>query len=197
MNFFKSLIIFLYLLIYIIVGGTLIIFALNIFSLEQIISGIDYVYSSQNLTLAIGIIGLMFMLIGIISAQMSFGKMKREKTICFDNPDGQVVISLNAIEDFIKKVIKDVPQVKEIRSLVSANKKGISVVSKATLFSDSNIPELTEKIQSMVKSKLMEMLGIEESISVKIHVIKLIARSEKEEAREPKEASRHIPFGTA
>jgi len=197
MNFIKSLIIFLYLIIYLIVGGSLIILSLNIFTLDQIVLGAEYIYGDQNLKVAVGVLGLMFVLIGILSAQISFGKIKREKTIAFDNPDGQVVISLSAIEDFIKKIIKDIPQVKEIRSSVSASKKGINVVSKATLFSDSNIPELTEKIQSMVKTKLLEMLGIEETISVKIHVVKLLTRAgAKEEMQEPKEASRHIPFGS-
>ncbi|MCK4463616.1 MAG: hypothetical protein KAU58_04830, partial [Candidatus Omnitrophica bacterium] len=88
----------------------------------------------------------------------------------------------------------EMPQVKELKSTVTAGKKGIDVISRATLFSDSNIPEITEKIQSMIKTKLLEMLGIEEAISVKIHVAKLLHRAGKEEITEPKEASRHIPF---
>ncbi len=194
MNIFKSLIILLYLALYLVIGGALIILALNIFSLDQIIEGVNFLYSDQNLKLAMGVIGIMFILIGILSAQISFGKMQREKTIAFENPDGQVVVSLTAIEDFIKRMVKEMPQVKELKSTVTAGKKGIDVISRATLFSDSNIPEITEKIQSMIKTKLLEMLGIEEAISIKIHVAKLLHRGGKEEITEPKETSRHIPF---
>ncbi len=194
MNIFRSLILMLYLVLYLVIGGTLIILALNVFSLDQIIEGVNFLYSDQNLKLAMGVIGIMFILIGILSAQISFGKMQREKTIAFENPDGQVVVSLAAIEEFIKRMIKEMPQVKELKSTVTAGKKGIDVISRATLFSDSNIPEITEKIQSMIKTKLLEMLGIEEAISVKIHVAKLLHRAGKEEITEPKEASRHIPF---
>ncbi len=196
MNIFKSFIILLYLVLYLVIGGALIVLALNAFSLDQITEGVNFLYNDQNLKMAMGVIGIMFILIGILSAQISFGKMHREKTIAFENPDGQVVVSLAAIEEFIKRMVKEMPQVKELKSTVTASKKGIDVVSRATLFSDSNIPEITEKIQSMIKTKLLEMLGIEETIGVKIHVAKLLHRDRqgKEEPSEPKETSRHIPF---
>ena len=194
MNIFKSLIILLYLVLYLAIGGTLIILALNVFSLDQIIEGVNFLYNDQNLKMAMGVIGMMFILIGMLSAQISFGKMHREKTIAFENPDGQVVVSLTAIEEFIKRMVKEMPQVKELKSTVTASKKGIDVISRATLFSDSNIPEITEKIQSMIKTKLLEMLGIEEAIGIKIYVAKLLHRAGKEEMTEPKETSRHMPF---
>ena len=106
MNIFKSLIILLYLVLYLVIGGTLIVLALNVFSLDQIIEGVNFLYNDQNLKMAMGVIGIMFILIGILSAQISFGKMHREKTIAFENPDGQVVVSLAAIEEFIKRMIK-------------------------------------------------------------------------------------------
>lgn len=194
MNIFKSLIIFMYLLLYLAIGGSLIAISVNVFSLDQIIEGVSFLYNDQNLKLAMGIIGLLFVLIGIFSTQISFGRMQREKTIAFENPDGQVVVSLTAIEDFIRKVVREIPQVKELKSTVLAGKKGIDIISRATLFSDSNIPEITEKVQSMIKAKLLEMLGIEESIRVKIHVAKLIHRGGREDTQESKETSRHMPF---
>mgnify|MGYP001248070231 CR=1 FL=1 len=194
MNFFRGIISLLYLLIYVLIGGALIVLSLGIFSAEEIASGVQYLYSSPNVKLAAGVLGLLFVLIGLISVRATFRRMKREKTIAFENPDGQVVVSLAAIEDFIKRIVKQLPQVKELKSAVTAGKRGITVVSKATLFSDSNIPETTEKIQSMIKGKLLEMLGIEESINIKIHIAKLIGKGGKEDVEEPKEASRHIPF---
>jgi len=194
MNILRIFVVLLYLCLYLIVGGLLIVLASNIFTFDQISSGLNYVYNNHNLKLTMGIVGVLFVLIGILSAQISFGKMQREKTIAFENPDGQVVISLNAIEDFIRKIVKQIPYVKELKSTVTANKKGISVVSRATLFSDANIPETTSKIQSMIKERLLEMLGIEESINVRIHIAKLLHRTDKDEIIEPKETSRHMPF---
>lgn len=192
---FRSFIILVYLALYLVIGGVLIIISLNVFSIEQITGTITYIYDEQNLKVAAGVIGVMFVLIGIISSNISFGKMQREKTIAFENPDGQVVVSLTAIEDFIRRIVKQIPQVKDLRPVVIAGKKGISVTTRAVLFSDSNIPEVTERIQSLIKTKLLEMLGIEETITIKMHVSKLLHKAGKDEIPERREESRHIPFG--
>ena len=194
MNFFRSIVVFIYLCIYLLIGGVLIALSLDVFTNAQIMEWLNYICTAPNIKLAMAGVGVLFILVGIISAQVSFGKMKREKTFAFENPDGQVVVSLSAIEDLIKRIVKQIPQVKELKSTVVANKRGITVNSRATLFSDSNIPETTEKIQSMIKGKLLEMLGIEETINVKIHIAKLIGRGGNEEAEEETETSRRMPL---
>lgn len=194
MNFFKGTVIFIYLIIYVIVGGGLLVISLDILPYDSMAGFVRDFINVPNMKIAIGAVGVLFIFIGILSTKFNFGKLQQEKTIAFENPDGQVVVSLMAIEDYIKRMVKNLPQVKELRSSVSATKKGIFVEAKATLFSDSNIPDVTEKIQAIIKNKLLEMLGIEESINVKIHVSKLINRQGKEDFDEIKEERRHMPF---
>ncbi len=71
-------------------------------------------------------------------------------------------------------VIEHLPEVKELRANVTAGKKGINIINRAVIYSDTNIPEITEKIQNMLKSKIQEMLGIEETINIKIHIAKIV-----------------------
>ncbi len=194
MNFFRSLLTSIYLAVYLIIGGILVIIATNIVSIDQIIQWVKFFYSDANSRMIIGTIGALFVLIGILNAKISSGRAHREKTIAFENPDGQVIISLAAIEDFIRKVVKQIPQVKELKPVVSAGKRGICIKAKASLYSESNIPEITEKVQSMIKTKLAEMLGIEETINVKIHISKLLHRGDKEDASEGNDESRRMPF---
>jgi len=194
MRFFKSIMILMCLCAYLFVGGVLIILALDLFSFEQLSNYLKFAYDDPNVKLTVGVIGVLFVSIGILSTRIHFSKLKREKTISFENPDGQVVVSLAAIEDYIKRIVKQMPLVKELKSTVMANRKGIQVISKASLLSDANIPEVTEKIQNTIKTKLLEMLGIEESIVVKIHVGKLIHKGSKEDIEEDPEVSRHLPF---
>ena len=68
--------------------------------------------------------------ISLLVVQVTMGTIKRERTIAFENPDGQVTISLSAIEDFIKRAMKQLPEVKESRPNVKASKKGITIVNK-------------------------------------------------------------------
>jgi uncharacterized alkaline shock family protein YloU len=179
MKFFGGLVLFFYTMVFVILGGFFIAVSLNAVSQEMIIETINAAYAASNLRLILGITGMLFIFISLLVVQITLGKIKRERTIAFENPDGQVTISLTAIEDFIKRALKQLPEVKELRPNVRANKKGITIVNRVTLFSDINIPETTEKIQNIVKSRVQDMLGVEEPINIRVHVVKI---SHKEEA---------------
>ena len=197
MNFIRRLAITIHTLIFLLLGGVLILLSLDLLSSGEITNAISYIDSGPNLKLALGVVGAIFMLGGLLTAHISLGKLQLEKIIAFENPEGQVTVSLSAIEDFIKKSVRQMPEVKEMRSNVTASKKGINITCKATIYADSNIPETTERIQSIVKSKVHDMLGVEETINIKIHIIKISSRGKGEvvvPAREHKEASRRMPF---
>ncbi len=199
MRFFRSLAVILHTAVFIAIGAILIILALNLLSSDDIVSAVNYLCSDPNMKLVSIIIGGILIISGLIIAQVNLGKIQMEKTIAFENPEGQVTVSLSAIEDFIKKTVKHLPEVKDMRSSVTANKKGINIICKATIFADSNIPEITEKIQGIVKSKVRDMLGIEETINIKINVIKISSKGKGEgnasghDYEEP--PSRRMPFG--
>ncbi len=124
--------------------------------------------------------------------QITMGKIQREKTIAFENPDGQVTISLTAIEDFIKRAIRQLPEVKELKPSVRASKKGITIINRVTLYSDIHIPETTEKIQNIVKTRVQDMLGVEEPITIKVHVVKIVHKEES--SKEPKKEDKLPQF---
>lgn len=178
MRFISSLTLFFYTIVFLLIGVLFIVIALNMIPPEAISEVLDTIYSSANTRLALGITGILFVFISIMAAQIAMGKMQREKTIAFENPDGQVTISLSAIEDFIKRSLKQLPEVKELKPNVRAGKKGITIINRVTLFSDVHIPETTEKIQNIVKSRVQDMLGVEEPITIKVHVVKIAHKEE-------------------
>ena len=198
MKLLKWTFVLLYLLVYFAIGGVLACIALNACSAEQVIQAIDFVGSADALRLTVGLLGIIIIICGIMRSRKILAKFKSSKTIAFENPDGQVTVSLSAIEDFVKKSVHQFADVKELKSNVTANKRGINIECMATIFSDSNIPQTTEKIQSLVKSKVQEMLGVEEAINIKIHVTKISALKGKREntspARDDEEESRRMPF---
>ena len=76
-----------------------------------------------------------------------------------------------------------------MRPFVRASKKGISIVNRCTLYSDVNIPETTEKIQNIVKLRVQEMLGVEDPINIRVHVVKISHKEEpqaKDGTKDPK-----------
>ncbi|MFA5145822.1 MAG: alkaline shock response membrane anchor protein AmaP [Candidatus Omnitrophota bacterium] len=184
MRFISGLTLFFYTLVFFLLGGVLISVSLRVIPEDAVSVALSTVYATTNIRLALGITGLALIFISLLVVQITMGKIKREKTIAFENPDGQVTISLTAIEDFIKRAIKQLPEVKELKPNVRASKKGISIINRVILFSDINIPETTEKIQHIVKTRVQDMLGVEEPITIRVHVVKIVHKEDsKKEAR--------------
>lgn len=178
MRFLGGLTLFFYTLVFLVVAGLFISIAANLIPQDLVNDTIAAVYASNNTRIALGVTGLLLVLINLMVIQITMGKIQREKTIAFENPDGQVTISLTAIEDFIKRALKQLPEVKELRPSVKAGKKGIKIINRVTLFSDINIPETTERIQNIVKTRVQDMLGVEEPINIRVHVVKIVHKEE-------------------
>jgi hypothetical protein len=178
------------------IGAALIVFSLN--RLEpRVIS--DVLISIQNNTSSRFVVllsGVLLILISFSFAQLILGRFQREKTIAFPTSSGEVTIALSAVEDLIRRLTGIIPEIKELRPDVRATKKGSIVVDlRVVLRSEANIPELTSRLQDITRSKIQEVLGIEEQIIIRIHVAKIIGIEEKErKRREIEKQEPNIPF---
>lgn len=169
-------------------------FALNIITPLMIFNTATDISRNPDSRLIMILISTLIILISISFAQSVVGKMQREKNIAFPTPSGEVSIALAAIEDLIKRTVLQAGEIKNLRPDVVVGKKGITVNLRVDLRSETSIPELTERLQELVKNKIREILrGIDEPILVKIHVAKIIpAEDRKKPDQEIKEPT--IPF---
>ncbi|HTY45585.1 MAG TPA: alkaline shock response membrane anchor protein AmaP [Patescibacteria group bacterium] len=197
MRLFTVLGILFYASVLILIGVVLIIFSLNLFQPQDINAFIEYTQTSMNTRIAVGLSGLVLILISFSFAQLILGRFQRERTIAFTTSSGEVTVALSAVEDLIKRLTGILPEIRELRPDVIATKKGILVDLRVVLRSEANIPELTSRLQDITKAKIQEVLGIEEQIIIKIHIVKIISIEERDrkkrdllEKEEPK-----IPFG--
>jgi len=183
MRVFKAIGIVFYAVVIILVGIILIVFALNLFQPQAISSILSYVGGNINSRIVIGLSGLLLILISFSFAQLILGSFQREKTIAFTTASGEVTIALSAVEDLIRRLAGIIPEIKELRPDVVATKKGIIADLRVILKKEANIPELTSHLQDIIKCKIEEVLGVEEQIMVKIHVLKIAAIEEKDKRR--------------
>lgn len=145
--------------------------------------------------LILSLAGFLIVFISISFAQSVLGKMQREKNIAFPTPSGEVSIALSAVEDLIRRLVLQAPEIKTLRPDVIVTKKGIIVNLRIDLRSEANIPDLTERLQEMIKNKIRDMLrGIDEPILVKIHVAKIVSSEDNKKKEEPADTEPTIPF---
>ncbi|MFH1395141.1 MAG: alkaline shock response membrane anchor protein AmaP [Candidatus Omnitrophota bacterium] len=196
MNFFKRFGVLIYALLLVGVGSVFFLMSLNLILPEQWVDIIGVINSTMSFQVAAVVIGVLFIIIGLMAPYKLEKTIQKKRIVAFQNPDGEVTVSISAIEDYIRKIAKNISGIKDIRSRVFINRKGINIVTDVSITAGANIPQITERIQMEVKNKVQVMLGVEEKISVKIH-IKKIAKSEspsEEFGASEKFSSSAIPY---
>lgn len=198
MRIFNAIII-LYVLISAFLGALVLAFSLHLIDLNDIIFQLNQGYYDFNFRVSLGAGGIFFILIALLFAQLSTSSHEREKTIAFNNPSGQVTITLFAVEDLIRRMAQEFSQVKEIKpNVVATKKRGIQIKLRLILKGETNIPEFTAQLQEMVKNRVQEIFGIDEQIIVKIYVAKILSQPERrkrhKEVEESPEENYQVPF---
>ena len=193
MRILNRIIIYFYTTIFSLIGIILLGFAIGFLNANEIAT-LLFNLGTNNIRLTTGLIGLSFILISFLFGQIMLSRIKREKTIAFTTSNGEVLVSLDAVEDLIRKIAIDFEGIKDARPYVIASKKGIEVNLRLILNAEVNIPEFTDRIQQMIKSRIQEILGVDEQIMIKIFVAKIVAREDRQRKKKEPEIEPTVPF---
>ena len=118
--------------------------------------------------------GVMFALVVVFVLALA-ARVRRQDCISFDNPDGEVII---AIEDFIRRLGRSFPEVRDISPAVVAVDGGVAIEARVTLWDDQNIHAACERIQKAVRSQVQTFFGLANVHTVKVFIARTIPRAE-------------------
>ncbi|RJO64341.1 MAG: alkaline shock response membrane anchor protein AmaP [Candidatus Omnitrophota bacterium] len=185
-----------YMIVLIFIGLGMIVFSFNVLAPVDIIRLLEITQYNTNYRILLGLSGGLLIIISYSFAQLILGRFQREKTIAFATSTGEVTISLSAVEDLIRQLAFVFPEIKELKPDVIATKKGIIVHMRVVLRTEANLPELTSRLQDVTKTRIQEVLGIEEAIVIKIHIAKIITKEEKDKRRgQIEQQIPSVPYG--
>ncbi|HOV21999.1 MAG TPA: alkaline shock response membrane anchor protein AmaP [bacterium] len=120
---------------------------------------------------AIGAVGMVLVILGVIYIVNWFEYINKTKNISFDNPGGEVKISLKAIEDSITALIsKQIDGIKSLRVKNYVSPKGLETKFYLKLTSGHNIPETCATIQEITKNYLQDAVGVERVSNIEVYV---------------------------
>ncbi|HPB67498.1 MAG TPA: alkaline shock response membrane anchor protein AmaP [Candidatus Omnitrophota bacterium] len=185
------------------VGVVLILFVTHyqgyaLLPLKDVVAYLEAIHFDTDKRVFVAGAGLLILWVNYIFVKAMSDERQREKTIAFDNPTGRVSVSLDALEDLTRRVIAGVEEVREVRSSIRVGKRGLEINARLILNTDVNIPEMTAHLQDLVKRKVQDTIGIEETPSVRIHISKIIPGQRKpKRLKEPEEAqagSLNVPY---
>ena len=180
-------------LFYLAIGIFMVLYALDFISqydLNFILAELGQIIS---LKLLLGLIGAISVMLVIALLNFVWSGVASEKNIAFKTEYGEVLVSLSAIEDYVRKIMRDDPSIRDLRSKVMVRKRGLVISLKAVMLSEINIPSVTEKIQSELRDKVQEMLGMEEPVVVKVFITKIGEKEKKKRLKQGEESQEVVP----
>lgn len=191
MRVLSNVLVFACTLFFLTFGVALLAFAVGYLPAEDLGRALLYLSGDTQLRWGTGMVGLFIVFLNISLVQWSLNRLQREKTIAFDNPEGRVLVSLAAVEEALRRVAGQLPEVKELTPWIRARRRGgVEVVVRVCLVAETNFPETTDKLQGLIKSQVQAMLGLEGEITVRVHVWKVVPRDSGE--LPPKERGRMV-----
>jgi uncharacterized alkaline shock family protein YloU len=140
---------------------------------------VDYIasVSSQNLFTrsTVFLSGALIVLIFLRMLQKAFSRAKSKKTIRAKTDQGQIDVTLVAIEDMVKKVLHTSDNIAHIRSKVTSNKKDVIINVKLTLKKAVNVKSFAQEIQEKIKNKIQTILGDQRNLKINLEIRKISA----------------------
>ncbi len=199
MNILKRIAVLFYVTMVLFLSSFILLFVLNYIDVRSVHQLMSIIYSDETLRIIFAVSAIVLLLLNYVFYQAFTISGQKGGTIAFDNPSGRVNVSLLAIEELIKRAVIKTPEVREIKSKISASKKGLQIKIILTLKAEGSIPEVTSRVQELVKKRVQEAIGLDEPIDVNIYVGRILSdqgnekrQPKKEEA--PKEPEGNIPF---
>lgn len=195
--------VFFHILVISIIGLLFLSFLAGYLPFENVLNALFTVYYDSYYAIIASLVTAIIILKTLFFGRLIYGRQRKERTIAFDNPSGQVSISLSALEDLIRRLSVSTTGIKEIRPNVVATKKGLSVEIRLILKADVNIPDLTRELQEAIKQKIQDVIGLEESVNIRVHVFKIVyddpkvkrhKEKEKTNDQEVKTEQPHAPY---
>src|SRR3990167_56990 len=94
-------------------GSLMIILSMHILSIEDAIAKLHEVYNNPWLSLRTGFLGLLFIMVGLSFARTLVKNGRETDALIISGENGPIVLTMTAIEDAVKKVLKKFHLIKD------------------------------------------------------------------------------------
>lgn len=123
---------------------------------------------------SISSIGLFFLILGF--------EPERQRQVVLKNDAGSIGVSLNAIEEFLRRRCKAISGVRDLSVKTKAVDDSIIVETKLVLELQKNVPEFIRAFQERIRSDLEHIMGLDNVKEVRVLIRKIFPRDSQTEA---------------
>jgi uncharacterized alkaline shock family protein YloU len=109
----------------------------------------------------VGLAGAVFLAVSVRLILVAFKSSGGGEPVIHETALGEVHISLDAVENLVKKTARSIKGVREIKAIVSNGKDGLRVSLTGTISPEVSIPQVSEEIQTAVRTYVKRVVGVE------------------------------------
>lgn len=148
------------------IGSLLLIVAFHILVLDDAITQISAVYDSSWRSFQASIVGFVFIAVGLGFTRSLIKKRRQEEALIYQSEIGPIVVSITAIEDVVRKVLKHFHLIKEwkVKTLIRDN--DVEIKLRLVLWSGARIQALLTEVQEEVRQRVRKILGGENRLEI-------------------------------
>lgn len=158
--------------LYAIIVGLLSLFVLFLSLAGNIPYYLQLAFKSPDQRMVIGVLAVVFFIISIRMLFSTISKGSVEQALIQDGALGQVRITLEALENLVKKVAFQVAGVREAQPKIVVTPEGMKLLMKVAVTPDLSIPDTSQELQAKVKEELKQVAGIElNEVRILVHNI--------------------------
>ncbi len=156
------------------IGSLMIIVSLHVLSMEDALLKVQDVYENPWRSLQMGITGVFFIFSGLVFTKTLVKGTRRDDDVVLYGKWGYVTVSVRAIDDLVRKVLRKFDVVREIQIETDVQSNRLKIAANLSVLSGWNLPELINAIQSELSARLNKMLGGGIELELVVNVIKII-----------------------
>jgi len=161
-------------------GSLILIVSMHIISLNDLIMTVQEVYNNFWRSFQAGAVGFIFIFTGLAWAKHLIKRNRPEDGLVYESSMGTIKVSVLAIEDITKKVLRKFSVIKDHKDKIVINDKNLEIKLKLTLWTAVNAQQLIEDVQNELKRRLMKILSIESMVEITAEVIKVVEDKQDE-----------------
>ncbi len=120
------------------VGSLLMIIAFHILSYPDALEQLQELYEPFH-SMQTGILGLVFIGVGLFFTRMLLKQRRQQEALIYQSGIGPVVVSVVALEDVVKKVLKRYHLVKDWKTKILIHGKDVEIKLRLVLWSGARI----------------------------------------------------------
>ena len=111
--------------------------------------------------MVLGMVGALFFLASVRLIVAAWMRRAGGQPVVHQLDLGDVRISLDAVENLVRKIAGSVKGVRDVKAMVTHKKDGLHAVLSGTISPEVSIPEISEEIQSAVRQYVKRVVGVE------------------------------------